>query len=290
MLDGVQEIRLRLVIGFQYNRRDMGLADSIDSRYILGRDNYTCQCCNTDITNDTVAGFPKIDEYEEDILTNTVTVCAKCNLGLRSKDRNTKLRALKKPPHIFSGRLIVVTGPMFAEKSTTTRSLYNKYNVFNSKHIWVKPDRDNIKEGYTRTHNNEIIAAHTISASRPDKHLEDLLEYTVIAIDEAQFFSDRLLYLVHQLLIKGVIVIVNGLKLTAKRHIFGVMHYLLAEADEIINLKAVCSECKIIETATRTKSYQDLPSVKTGGSDDYYAACPACDGRAHENNKPEGIL
>ena len=260
----------------------------VDIRYILGRDNYTCQKCERPVKEG--MAFPKVDEYEEEILTNIVTICSTCNILLRGKGRDTKYSALKKPPYTFSGRLIVVTGPMFAEKSTTTRSLYNKYKVFNTKHIWIKPDRDNLKEGYTRTHNEEKIVAHTISAKRPDKHLRELLQYDIIAIDEAQFFSDRLLYLVHQLLINGALIIVNGLKLTTKRHIFGVMHYLLAEADEIINLKAVCSKCKIIDTATRTKSYNDLPTVKTGGRDDYYATCPVCDGGNHESNTTKGVF
>lgn len=262
----------------------------IDVRYILGRDNYTCQACKSPVTEG--MGFPKVDEHEEEILTNIVTVCAECSELLNTTTARIGMKAslLKRPPHTFPGRLIVITGPMFAEKSTTTRSLYNKYKVFNTSHIWVKPDRDNLKEGYTRTHNEEKIAAHTISAKRPDKHLKSLLQYDVIAIDEAQFFSDRLLYLIHQLLMNGALIIVNGLKLTTKRQIFGVMHYLLAEADEILNLKAVCSECKIIDTATRTKSYQDLPSVKTGGRDDYYAACPACDGRAYESDTIKGVF
>jgi len=255
----------------------------IDKRYILGRDNYTCKICKSEVS-ELGSDLYKIDKSEEDILTNIVCICASCKLFA------DETHSIEKPPHTFPGRLIVITGPMFAEKSTTTRSLYNNYKVFNSKHVWVKPDRDDLKDGYTRTHNEEKIEAYTISAKRPDERLKDLLLYDVVAIDEAQFFSDRLLYLVHQLLINGTLVIVNGLKLTTKRQIFGIMHYLLAEADEIINLKAVCSRCKVINTATRTKSYQDLPSVKTGGSDDYYAACPACDGEADENDKTKGIL
>jgi thymidine kinase len=110
-----------------------------------------------------------------------------------------------------------------------------------------------------------------------------LRKFKVIVIDEAQFFSERLIYLIHQLLKNGCIIIVNGLKLTAKRAIFGTMHYLLAEADEILSLKSVCNICGLIDYATRTKGFlTDSPSVDTGGAEKYYAACPACDGGEDE--------
>ena len=105
----------------------------------------------------------------------------------------------------------------------------------------------------------------------------------MIVIDEAQFFSERIIYLIHQLLKNECLVIINGLKLTAKRNFFGVMHYLLAEADEIVSLKAVCNICMRIDCATRTKSFDsNSPSINTGGVDKYYAVCPACDGGEDE--------
>jgi thymidine kinase len=173
---------------------------------------------------------------------------------------------------------------MYSEKSTTAESFYNKYKtIYKNKCIWVKPDIDDRKEGFTKTHNDKMIKAHTISSSRPDLHLAELLEYKVIVIDEAQFFNERLLYLLHKLLKNGCLVIVNGLKLTANRNLFGIMHYLLAEADEIVSLKSVCNVCFSIDYATRTKSFiTNSPSVNTGGAEKYYAICPGCDGGSNE--------
>ncbi len=83
----------------------------------------------------------------------------------------------------------------------------------------------------------------------------------------------------------NILVIINGLKMTAKRDLFGVMHYLMAEADEIISLKAVCNVCMRVDCATRTKTFiDDSPAVNTGGADKYYAVCSSCDGGMDEKH------
>jgi thymidine kinase len=170
---------------------------------------------------------------------------------------------------------------MFSEKTSTTRSLLNNYGYALGEYVWIKPDRDNRGEGVT-THNEdatkEMQNARAISWERPDISVEELKKYPIVAIDEVQFFADRILYVIHQLLKAGCLVIANGLKLDYKRDLFGMTHYLLAEADEIISLKAVCSKCKTIESATRTKKHSNSgPSVETGGSNKYYVVCPKCD-------------
>lgn len=241
---------------------------SIDYRYVCARDNYTCRGCEKELTD---PQFKKIDEMGEDIASNTATYCGICDYDPRP---------VVEPG--YGGKLIVVTGPMFAAKSTATRALYNKHKVFTSKCVWVKPHIDDRSNGFTETHDKSQFEALTIRADRPDKHLIDLLLHKVIAIDEIQFFSDRILYVVHRLLLEGKVVIVNGLKLTAKRDLFGMTHYLMAEADEIISLKAVCSHCKQVDSATRTKSNNQLHSVQTGGAETYYVVCPDCDGECHE--------
>ena len=65
------------------------------------------------------------------------------------------------------------------------------------------------------------------------------------------------------------------------------MHYLLAFADEIISLKAVCNICNKIDSATRTRAFnKNNPTVKVGGASDYYVVCAECDGK-HEEKKFE---
>lgn len=253
---------------------------NINYKYICGRDNYTCQnkLCNESLSENQVY-FQKLDSKGEDIESNIILSCAYCTASEAQ---------FQQPLLTFSGRLFVITGPMYSQKSTTTKSFYNKYCAFSrlfgkDNYIWVKPQIDDRKSGHTKTHDEELIKAITINSERPDLSLSKLMEYDIVAIDEAQFFSARLIYVVQQLLKKGCLVIANGLKLTARRDLFGVMHYLMAEADEIISLKAICNVCGLVDYATRTKSFDiNAPSVKTGGLEQYYAVCPACDGGIDE--------
>ena len=177
---------------------------------------------------------------------------------------------------------------MFATKSQSTRFIYEKYCVFNRKGIWLKPDTDNRCEGKTVTHDNRVIAnAMTISAVSPESALPKLAPYDVVVFDEAQFFSEQIISVVKSLLKMGKIVIANGLKLTAGDSIFGSMHYLLAFADEIISLKAVCNICNKVDSATRTRTYnKNNPTVKVGGSGDYFVICPNCD-TSNEKKNPQ---
>jgi len=174
---------------------------------------------------------------------------------------------------------------MYATKSQTTRSIFEKYCVFNRKGVWLKPDTDNRCDGKTVTHDNRIIAnAITVSSQEPELALSDLMIYDVIVFDEAQFFSPNIVKVVKTLLDKRKIVIVNGLKLTAGDSIFGSMHFLLAFADEIVSLKAVCNICSTVDSATRTRAFdKNNPTVKVGGASDYYVVCPECDDYGKKN-------
>jgi thymidine kinase len=189
----------------------------------------------------------------------------------------------KKPLKSFTGRLVVITGVMYSQKSTTSAAYFNKNTVFEKKRLWVKPDRDDRKANYTETHDKSEIPAYTINAGRPDQYLPDLLKARVIVFDEVQFFSERIIYVIHRLLEAGCLIIINGLRLTAARNHFGMMPYLLAEADDIISLKSVCNICLAVDSATRTKAFNvDTPSVSTGGTEKYYVTCSACDGSEYE--------
>lgn len=181
---------------------------------------------------------------------------------------------------------------MYATKSQTTRSIYDRYCVFRRQGIWVKPDTDNRCEGKTVTHDHRLIANAdlTVSAQNPETVLPQLVPYDVIVFDETQFFSEKIVGVVKTLLESGKIVIVNGLKLTAGDSIFGSMHYLLAFADEIISLKAVCNLCNRVDSATRTRAFnKNNPTVKVGGAGDYYVVCPECDTYEKENNNQNKV-
>lgn len=238
----------------------------VDFRYIAGRDNYSCIYCGFPFENSNI----NISILDPKLEANHSNVGVRC----RNDCSNTLINA---PPLTLLGRLMVISGPMYSAKSTISKYLVDKYTRIIGSYRWVKPDIDIRGLGVT-THNQEEFEALVISASRPDMSLLELKKYSILIFDEAQFYSERILYVVHQLLKAGKLVIVNGLKLDYRRNLFGCMHYLLAEADEIISLKSICNICQEIDSATRTKKKSmDGPSIDIGGEEKYITVCVNCD-------------
>jgi thymidine kinase len=107
-------------------------------------------------------------------------------------------------------------------------------------------------------------------------------EIDVVAIDEAQFFDEDLVAVVQDLLSSGRRVIVAGLDLDFAGRPFGPMPYLLALADRVDKLAAVCVRCGS-PYATRTQRLVDgknasaaTPVVLVGNGDYYEARCIRC--------------
>src|SRR3989338_11605849 len=108
----------------------------------------------------------------------------------------------------------------------------------------------------------------------------------VVAIDEAQFFmdesADRLAQVLARLVGEGRVVIVAGFELGFRGRGFGAMGQLMAQADKVEKLTAVCAVCGSTK-ANRTQrlingkpaSYND-PVVLVGAAEAYEARCAVC--------------
>lgn len=94
----------------------------------------------------------------------------------------------------------------------------------------------------------------------------------VIGIDEAQFFDPRIVEVVDTLVSWGKQVIVAGLDLDYRAEPFGSMPVLIAKADHVTHLTAVCTICG--QPAIRTQRLSDSRAeVEIGGADKYAARC-----------------
>ena len=117
------------------------------------------------------------------------------------------------------------------------------------------------------------------------KEMEEIINknnYTTIAVDEAQFFNkSELLAFVHKMLALKKEIIIAGLDLDFKGETFGAMGDLLALADEVVKLKAICSCCKqdkyciTQRTIDGQPAYYEDPIVMVGESD-YAPRCRSC--------------
>jgi thymidine kinase len=104
---------------------------------------------------------------------------------------------------------------------------------------------------------------------------------TVVAIDEAQFFDEGIVSLCEGLADRGVRVIVAGLDMDFRGEPFGPMPTLMARAEEVTKLQAICVRCGA--PASRTQrlidgqpaAYDD-PIILVGAAEAYEARCRHC--------------
>ena len=97
----------------------------------------------------------------------------------------------------------------------------------------------------------------------------------VVGIDEAQFFDEEILFVCEQLALKGKRVIVAGLDMDFMGRPFGQMPNLLAIADYITKLHAICVKCGNIANISYRKS-NDAGQVLLGEKDVYEPRCRTC--------------
>lgn len=139
-----------------------------------------------------------------------------------------------------TGNLTVICGPMFSGKTEELlrrirRAQYGMKKIQICKHSID----DRYEKKYVISHLGDKIEAILLTKS------QDLLDIVkidseIIAIDEIQFFDLSIISAIVELRDKGFEIIVSGLDLDFRGIPFGPMPYLLALADEVIKLKAVC--------------------------------------------------
>jgi len=99
----------------------------------------------------------------------------------------------------------------------------------------------------------------------------------IVALDEAQFFHDDVVGIVNRLADQGKRVIVAGLDQDFQGLPFGPMPSLMAIAEQVTKVHAVCNKCGA--DASRTQRFDhtnDVNQVRVGGASDYEARCRAC--------------
>lgn len=178
--------------------------------------------------------------------------------------------------------LTVITGPMFAGKSSKLISMATSHYFAGHLVLGFKPTNDDRYDNEKiTTHTSESFPAISIDPNGPAEIAAKVEEFEgatgkkieVIIVDEAQFFNGKgLIHTICGLLYGGgKTIILSGLSQDSSGNPFGAMPYMLAIADDIIHLKAVCSKSKRIGAATRTfrKDVSNTNQVAVGGSEMY---------------------
>ena len=138
----------------------------------------------------------------------------------------------------MSGRIEVICGSMFSGK---TEELINRIKNSGKSYKGFKPQTDTRnKKNKIESHNKLKIEATTI------KNITDILKvktrYEIIGIDEAQFFSDKIIEVCNLLANQGIRVIIAGLDMDYSGKPFGPMPFLMAIAEQVTKVHATCDE------------------------------------------------
>lgn len=177
------------------------------------------------------------------------------------------------------GWVHVIAGCMFCGKTDEMLRLLRRFSIAGRQVVLVKPRLD------TRTDEVTVVsrsgAEHrAVTVDRSAEIEAAVRTADIVAIEEGQFFDEELPEVVEALAAAGKQVIVTGLDRDFRGVPFGTMPRLLALADQVTKLTAICMVCG--EPATRTQRLidgapapEDSPLIVIGGMGDetYEARC-----------------
>ena len=172
------------------------------------------------------------------------------------------------------GSIEVICGSMFSGKTEELirrikRAKYAKLNIkiFKPK-IDTRYNKDNVV-----SHDNNFIEAIVVENSN---EILSLIEGArVVAIDEAQFFDDNLFIICNQIADNGIRVIVAGLDMDFLGKPFGVMPQLLAIAEHVTKVHAICIDCGEIANYS-FRLTKNKEQIQLGQKDEYKPLCRKC--------------
>lgn len=193
------------------------------------------------------------------------------------------------------GRLEVVCGSMFSGKTEELmrrlrRAEYAKQRVLTIKHHIDKRFAADESSIVSHEGNQRMAVVADASLAGAQKIIELAQNnIDIVGIDEIHFFGPYMITAIALLMQQGKRVIVAGLDLDFRGEPFSILPALMAEADEVCKLKAICVKCG--KDAHHTQrlingypaAYTD-PIILVGASELYEARCRNC----FEMRKPGG--
>ncbi len=178
------------------------------------------------------------------------------------------------------GRLQVVCGPMFAGKS---EELLRRVRRAQLAGLAVEVVNHALDErhgaGQVASHSGLSVSSHSVPDASSVVRLVDGRQLDLLAIDEAQFFGNDLIPVVGDLVLRGTTVVVAGLCVTFDGRPFEPLASLMALAEDVTKLTAVCAVCgqdaafhqRVVAGDVGDASIPTAAHV--GGTESYQARC-----------------
>lgn len=182
----------------------------------------------------------------------------------------------ERPDNGFAARggIEVIVGSMFSGKTEELMRRLRRAVIARQRVQAFKPLIDNRYDcDDVVSHDRNTVTATAVA--RPENILLLASDAQVVGIDEAQFFDDTLVDVCLQLADSGIRVIVSGLDMDYERKPFGCMPRLMAVADRVLKVHAICVSCG----APAMYSYRLASSheqVLVGAQTEYEPLCRNC--------------
>lgn len=171
------------------------------------------------------------------------------------------------------GSIEVVCGPMFSGKTEELIRRVKRAQIAKQRVQIFKPAVD-------VRYDIEDVVSHSSQTikSEPVENAVDILirlkdSTRVVAIDEVQFFDEAIITVVTKLAARGYRVICAGLDLDYRAQPFGPMPMLLALADDVFKIHAICTVCGAPATRSQRLSLAQKDQFLLGETDAYEARC-----------------
>ena len=164
------------------------------------------------------------------------------------------------------GWIEVICGSMFSGKTEELIRRIKRAKIANQKFKVFKPTIDSRSKNYIESHDESKIESTEVKNS--SDILDRVEDCDVVAIDEAQFFDDEIVNVCNQLANKGIRVIIAGLDMDYLGNPFGPIPNLMAIAEYVTKVHAVCKKSgNIANYSFRKNKKKDI--VVIGEKDKY---------------------
>lgn len=172
------------------------------------------------------------------------------------------------------GSIEVICGSMFSGKTEELIRRLKRVKIANQKVEIFKPAID-VRYDEVKIISHDATAIHSTPVDNSQKILLLAQGVEVVGIDEAQFFDAEIANVCDELARRGIRVIVAGLDMDYLGKPFGQMPYIMAKADYVTKLHAICMQCGSIANY----SYRKIPNedqVMLGATEAYEPRCRKC--------------
>ena len=166
------------------------------------------------------------------------------------------------------GSIEVICGSMFSGKTEELIRRLKRAKIANQKIQIFKPSLDSRNNEYIESHDKNRIKSLTVKTSYDVYDIGK--DFDVIGIDEVQFFDDEIVSICNSLANNGVRVIAAGLDMDYLGNPFGPMPNLLAIAEYVTKVHAICSKTGNIANYSYRKNKEDS-IILIGEKDEYEA-------------------